>query len=217
MTSYHLEILNGAKCNKKNLEIFGRAHYSYINQIFGDQTVRDIIQEIMQKEGYKGTLIAEPQGEGTRFGDGFHHIVKFQKKTLCSANSGYQNNKIDKNDNLCQSYSLLNYLKIPFDKTPAEDATVEIKRNRQMAMIDMYRVIIIIPEFVKKFTKEVVHKDNNHLWEDSVDNKNVFYIIEKYKKGKQILENIEKVLDAWEDFGWMYFIEDGKCQANITY
>ena len=48
----HLDVLNG-DCTDDNLIIFSRAHYSYINQIFGDLSVRTIIQEIYKKKGLK--------------------------------------------------------------------------------------------------------------------------------------------------------------------
>jgi hypothetical protein len=44
--AYHLEAIEVPYCNNDNLIIFGRAHMSYINQIFGDETIRDIIQEV---------------------------------------------------------------------------------------------------------------------------------------------------------------------------
>ena len=33
-------------CSKINLEIFSKQHYTYINQIFGDKTIREIIKEM---------------------------------------------------------------------------------------------------------------------------------------------------------------------------
>ena len=51
MTSYDLDILKDSICSDKNLKIFSRAHMSYINQIFVDQTVREIIQEVWVKSG----------------------------------------------------------------------------------------------------------------------------------------------------------------------
>ena len=46
----HLDRLKG-DCTDDKLIIFSRAHYSYINQIFGDLSVRKIIQEIYNKKG----------------------------------------------------------------------------------------------------------------------------------------------------------------------
>ena len=34
-----------SKCEKINLELFSKQHYTYINQIFGDLTIREIIKE----------------------------------------------------------------------------------------------------------------------------------------------------------------------------
>ena len=33
-------------CSEINLEIFSKEHYTYINQIFGDETIREIIKEM---------------------------------------------------------------------------------------------------------------------------------------------------------------------------
>ena len=190
--AYHLEKIDHLLCSLKKLEIFDRAHLSYINQIFGDQSVRDIIQEIMPKPG---KLIFE-KGQG-EFAGSFHHMFtkstaksKSKKKSsdksldkdlVCSANAGYQNLSVDKNDNLCQSYSLLSYLQIPFDTTRSADATIQVKKDRQMVMIEMYRDILKNKKFIKAFSDDIVFEENDKLWEDTVDDENPFYIIEKYK------------------------------------
>jgi len=208
MASYHLEILDGTKASGKTLKIFGRAHYTYINQIFGDQTVREIIQEVW---GKPGKLVVEPAGENFEHSD--HHIFQPHKTKkhiiVCSAQAGYQNIDVDVNDTLCQSYSLLSYFGVPFDSTPSDEASTEIKRDRQMAMVKLYRKILKNPEFIKEFTEIVKNKKNNKLWEDSVDDKNVFYIIQHYKNAQPVLNNIQKVLNIWEAYGWMYFIGAG--------
>lgn len=207
--SYHLEKIEKPPCTDEKLAIFGRAHYSYINQIFGDQSVREIIQEVMKK---KGTLLVEKSGP--EFENSFHHVFKPAKRNsmvVCSANERYQNIDVDENDTLCQSYSLMAYLQIPFDKTPSADATVEQKHSKHLAMIAMYRDILKNENFVKLFSDELVFEKNNELWQDTVDNENEFNIIEKYKTGRKIIQVIEKVLSVWEKYGWMYFVGTGTC------
>ena len=210
--SYHLEKIEKMPCTTAKLEIFGRAHYSYINQIFGDQTVRSIIQEIMKKPG---KLVVEKSGP--EFENSFHHVFKAGKTKatiVCSANHGYQDIEVDINDTLCQSYSLMAYLQIPFDTTPSEDATMEKKHSKHMAMIAMYRRILKNKEFVKIFNDDLIFEENNELWQDTVDDTHTFNIIEKYKTGPKIIEVIEQVLSIWEKYGWMYFVGDGTCISN---
>jgi len=208
MSSYLKEI-DTLPCTNDKLIIFGRAHYSYINQIFGDITVREILQEIMKKPG---KLMVEESGP--EFENSFHHAFKAgnnDSETICSAMSGYQDISVDINDTLCQSYSLMSYLNIPFDKTPSNVATVEQKHSKHLAMIAMYRSILENEEFVKKISEELIHKDNNKLWRDTINEAKPVYIIKAYKTGANIINVIKQVIDIWEKYGWMYFIGRGKC------
>jgi hypothetical protein len=189
------------KLSEHDYHEFSRAHMSYINQIFGDITVRQIIQEIYPRSGSLAVLTSGPEFEYSH-----HHIYKKDGESVCSIEMGYQNTLIDVNDNLCQSYALMSYLDIPFDKTPSSTASVEQKRMKQMAMINMYRNILENKDFVKIFINEVVFEKNNKLWTDWVNRK--FYIIQKLSAAR-IIKHIKKVLDAWENYGWRYFVGDG--------
>ena len=40
------------QCDDHLLGLFSKNHYTYINQIFGDQTVREIISEIFPNKDY---------------------------------------------------------------------------------------------------------------------------------------------------------------------
>jgi hypothetical protein len=201
--AFHLEILETRGCSQKKVDIFSWAHYSYINQIFGDEKVRNLIQSIYVK---KGEIVAEP-GEGVYEGE-YHLVFKPQNRSkVCSVNAGYQNPNIDLEDTLCQSYSLMNYFGIPFDKTAADVATVEQKRSRQMNMIEMYRIILSNPVFVEEFKKNL-----NPIWIDQVDQDYPFKLVTRYRKTpNKIIENIHRVLNIWEAYGWMNFIGEGKC------
>lgn len=215
---YHLEILETYGCTPEKLTVFGRAHYSYINQIFGDEGVRNLIQDIYKKR-YPGKLVTEP-GVGA-FSRTHHHVYKpdgRKKEVVCSAVGGYQNIYVDKNDTLCQSYSLLNYLKRPFDKTPADTATVEQKYNRQIAMIRMYQSLLDDPKFIERFIAEFIHKEyvrkGPNAWIDYVNHSKSkqFNIIAQYLSTPlAIIENIRRVLRIWEAYGWMYFVGNGVC------
>ena len=131
-------------------------------------------------------------------------------KNICSVKLGYQNLNVDINDTLCQSYSLLKYLQMPFDETPSKTATIAIKKERQMTMINMYRIILNNEQFIKAFSEEIVFETNNTLWTDSVNHKKEFFMIKKFKNAVPIIKNIHRVLDIWEDYGWCYFVGNGK-------
>ena len=204
--SYHLEKIERLPCTNEKLIIFGRAHYSYINSIFGDETVRSIIQEVIKKSG---KLVVEKSG--AEFENSFHHIFKAGKtkaSIVCSAKERYQNIEIDENDTLCQSYSLMAYLRIPFDKTSSDEATVEQKRSKHMSMIDMYRDLLNNEKFVNLFNTDITYPEE---WVDSVDDTNEYPIITKYKTAPVILKVVERVLDVREKYGSMYFVADGSC------
>lgn len=185
-------------CDDELLEYFSLEHYTYINQIFGDETVREIISEVFPND--KFYFRAEP-GTG-EFEDSMHHIL-IEKKTnhrVCSANNGYQNMDVNKNDTLCQSYSLLTY----FNKNIDAD-----QKQRQMDMVDMYRNILSNGEFILKLDVVMITK-NKKLWRDYTK-KNEPYI--KMNK-KVILQKIFDVLDKWEEYGYWFFIGEGKCPSN---
>jgi hypothetical protein len=162
MQPYTLDILKDTTCTDGNLKIFSRAHMAYINQLFGDQTVRDIIQEVWAKPG---KLVVKESGAD--FENSHHHMFQPHKvKTnviTCSVEDGYQDLDTDVNDILCQSYSLMNYFGIKFDKTPSRIASVEIKRSRQLEMIKMYRKIIKNEKFLNGLEEIVKNKTNKKL------------------------------------------------------
>ena len=198
MKDYRLKLTESSQ----NYNEFSRAHMSYINQIFGDITIREIIQEIYPKNGTSLAVLSS----GPEFEYSHHHVYKIGDEAICSIEMGYQNVLVDINDNLCQSYALMSYLEVPFDKTPSSIASVKQKRMKQLAMINMYREILENKEFLKTFINDIVFVKNNKLWTDWVKRK--FYMIKKLSAAR-IIKHIKKVLDAWEDYGWRYFVGTG--------
>jgi hypothetical protein len=131
-------------CTNEILQKFGLEHYTYINQFFGDLTVRNMIQEVYPSKTY--TMEAIPAG--SEFDSGEHHILKKRKGLWCSVDTArIQDPRIHKNDTLCQSYTLLEYL----DKPIAKGLSVESQKERQMEMISLYREILSKKELLKKF------------------------------------------------------------------
>lgn len=187
-----------SKCTDEDLEKFSKRHFTYINQIFGDLTVRELITEVYPHEELEFAV----EETGIEFENTFHHILKYKKKadTVCSVDSGYQNIDINKNDTLCQSYSLLNYFGIKISRS---------QKKRQMDMIDMYREKLLSnSEFIKKLD-EVIHKGNSKLWIDFTNEgkKKVYLPMNKEK----ILDEIREVLKEWKKYGFHFFIGEGKC------
>jgi hypothetical protein len=72
---YHLEVLDIEYCSDSLLEIFSRAHMTYINQIFGDETIRGIIQEVYKK---RGKLVIHPSGP--EFENSVHHVYYYDSE-----------------------------------------------------------------------------------------------------------------------------------------
>jgi hypothetical protein len=133
---------------------------------------------------------------------------------VCSVEYGYQDLEVDVNDTLCQSYSLMAYLDVDFDGTPSKEATREQKYNKHLSMIKMYRMILANKAFVREFNKIVKDPDNEELWEDTVDEGQEFFMIEKYKRPAVLISKIKKVLEIWERWGWQYFVGDGTCEKK---
>jgi hypothetical protein len=165
---------------------FSRDHLSYVNQIFGDQTVRQIISEIWPSP-YKFHV----QEAGADFLFSNHHVLKLGGKLICSLKEGYQDIKTDLNDNLCQSYTLLTFFNISFSKS----MTFKAKKSRQLKMVAMYKQILSNRKFKTKF-KEILIPENLGLWTDYSTNKPL----------KVSFKKIHSVLNAWKKYGFHYFI-----------
>jgi hypothetical protein len=190
-------------CSDEKLETFSKDHFTYINQIFGDQTVRQIISEVFPNKKFDFNI----ENTGEEFEHSFHHILinKKNNEKICSVDNGYQNIFINKNDTLCQSYSLLTY----FNKNIVPD-----QKQRQMDMIKMYRKIISNKKFIR-ILDEIIYPDNNNLWIDftnvDANSSNKKYIT---MNKDLILQKINDVLNNWEEYGYWYFIGNGKCPST---
>ena len=224
-------------CSAEKLLAFSKRHYTYINQVFGDATVREIIQD-----SYPTAWKFKVAKAGRDFDNSYHHTVIDQETgdIVCSVMDEQQDLYKNINDTLCQSYSLLNYFEIPISND---------KKEKQMAMIQMYRDIIndnqegfyqyYEPEEKKKgkkpkfnFQKTIndeilTNPDNKELWKD-------FTVAEEVKKGKtgkkvekvihyvqmnkkKFFDNIKETLDEWEEYGYWFFIGKGECPTHATY
>ena len=199
-----------SKCTEDALKLFGKDHYTYINQIFGDLTVRQIIKEIYAPRDWN--FVAIPQTEG-RFRGSYHHVLEKKGKNgeiiqWCSVDEEFQVD-INENDTLCQSYTLLKYLNKPIDKN---------MKKRQMEMVKMYRNILKRDDFkkelrgmieiMKKKIKKIKRKNNPTLWKDYTYDKPEPYLNKDFDV---LYAEIQSVLEKWEKYGYLYYIKDGTC------
>ena len=110
---------NDSKCSQQKLDYFKWKHLTYINQIFGDAGIREIISEVYPNKCLEFRV--EKVTEGSGFEEGTdHHVLfdKIKKKRICSVDTlKIQNTNINKNDTLCQSYTLLVYFNRKIYKT----------------------------------------------------------------------------------------------------
>ena len=214
-------------CTAEKLARFSKDHYTYINQIFGDMTVRDIIHEMYPSQ--QKYVFAERD-----IGYGRHHFLRQGKREICSADMGIQNmgpndqRKQDKNDTLCQSYSLLLFMDkdIPkINNTDTLDEELRKKKSRQLDMIRMYRDILKRPDFHKKIKevlptmqdtmdriprKELPTEQENAVWMDYTQEP-LQPDVHPYVNLSKLFVNIKRVLKDWESFGHWYFIRKGNC------
>jgi len=195
------------ECTDKKLEDFSREHYTYINQIFGDMTIRQIISEIFPNKKYEFGI----EDNTTYFGEPtLHHILIDKTKpegenTVCSViDTKFQNPNKNRNDTLCQSYSLLTYL----EKDEGRDINTSHK-DRQIYMINMYRFIMSNQKFLSEL-KNVIHdKDNKNLWKDYFSDKDGG--INLNMENTVIVTKIRDTLKKWKAYGYLFFIGNGKC------
>jgi hypothetical protein len=196
-------------CTNGKLTLFSREHYTYINQIFGDETIREIIKEIYADRDWE--FVVEDANEDFEYSN--HHVLVKPDNSgkivkWCSVDEGLQNIVKNKNDTLCQSYTLMKYLNKPI---------VTNMKKRQMDMIRMYRNIIKretfqrelkgIIEVMRQKIRKNKKKNNQSLWKDYTDEP-ITYLHKTYKT---VYAEINSVLDKWEKYGYWFFIKTGVC------
>ena len=106
----------------------------------------------------------------------------------CSVESGLQNLRVHPQDNLCQSYSVMQYLTgIP----PGPKLTRELQEK----IIKMWEKILTIPAIREQIVYSVTQKHGGEYIMENIENRD-----------ETVLEDIQEVLDEWRDYGWKYFL-----------
>ena len=83
--------LSKSECTNPKLRIFSFEHFTYINQIFGDQTIREIIREVFPNKKY----LFGVQQTGEEFENSHHHVLieKKNKRSDMQRNSRISKSK----------------------------------------------------------------------------------------------------------------------------
>jgi hypothetical protein len=204
------------------LRKFGIRHYYYINQIFGDLTLREIITEEFESPG--GWTL-ETMVTGRDFEHSFHHYcTRYNKnETWCSVLEGIQNIRdIHPHDTLCQSYSVMKYM------GTISDTDTELTEELQKRMVEMWRMILNN----RKISEQIVHASKQYknyrelqglarakgiaasgktsaivarLKREGIDPYLIQNISPKERSG-ELIAKIRQVLDDWEAWGWQWFM-----------
>ena len=216
------------KCTAEKLEAFYNDHFTYINQFFGDITVRDIIHEMYPSQHKYDFAV-----ESAKNGGGLHHVLMHGTRKICSVDLGIQNTNKDENDTLCQSYSLLWFMDQPIPKIEKDDTLEEElfkKKSRQMQMIRMYRDLMKNKGFTREVTKVIQGMQDtmneyprgklpaekvNEVWMDYTQ-KPLKRGVRPYMNLDTLFANIRKTLNDWEAFGYWYFIRKGECPPIVV-
>jgi len=187
-------------CTERKLINFSKKHYTYINQIFGDISVREIIKEVYPNDKFNFVVLKANDIDNFE-NNSLHHVLEYVKsgRQLCSVQQKHQDLTKDLNDTLCQSYSLMNYFGIKISR---------VRRKKQEDMVRMYKTLLNNDEFVKKLNDDILtNKKNKKIWVDYT--KPTQYLDMNVNK---LIKNINTVLDNWNDYGYNYFIGDGDCK-----
>lgn len=190
-------------CTERKLINFSKKHYTYINQIFGDISVREIIKEIYPNDKFNFAVLKANDIDNFE-NNSLHHVLEYVKsgRQLCSVKQKHQDLTKNLNDTLCQSYSLMNYFGIKISR---------VRRKKQEDMVRMYKTLLNNEEFVKKLNDDILtNKKNKKIWMDySKPIKPPQYLDMNVNN---LVKNINTVLDNWNDYGYNYFIGDGDCK-----
>jgi hypothetical protein len=195
-TNYGLRSLKKRKRAERSqkLEKFSQDHYWYINQILGDQTLREIIAEQLPSDtGWK--LVTIPSGE--EFENSWHHVCKKRKKVWNSQTVGIQNIYDHPNDTLCQSYSVLKFLGL------IESGDVSLTKKIQTRMVAMWHGLLDN----EKIKEQIIHSVMEYTVKKSRGVNRRDYVMKNVApRGPKIITKIRQVLKDWENFGWEYFM-----------
>lgn len=172
------------------LRQFRLDHYKYVNQLLGDQTLR---QMIMDEFPSTDKLLLRTEFASDDFDGGHHHIVrqgKSRKPFYCSVESGIQNVIKHPLDTLCQSYTVAFYF---------NDISVDEKILTyavQTKMINRWSTILENPAIQEQIIFATQQKFRGKWVQELLDDN---------ERNETIILKIKTVLSHWFEFGWILF------------
>ena len=196
-----------------SLNKFSNDNYTYINQIFGDESVRKKIMKLYKHQTYK--LFAIPPSGVGEFADSDHHVINVNRKInpqICSVKMGIQNMSVNINDTLCQSYSLLLYLR-EFPEFSHLSITRGDSIGNQMNMIQMYRILLQDSRFTD-FLKDYISTYDVTWINYTLESEPLLKPLYSGVKSPKLIQKLNQVLDEWQDYGYNFFIGDPKTEYN---
>lgn len=194
----------------EDLVIFSKYMFTYINQVFGSEIVREEVQKIMKPRSEWEITKAIPADDNAFASgdDSEHHILrnKANKDVIwCSVEvEEYQDTDINQNDTLCQSYTLLK-LSGKLDKFKADPKDYSNHIAIQKEIIKMYRRIINDKKFTYLIDKVLEYVNIPEPWIDYTREKNPHL---KQLTGKEMIKIIRTTLHMWEKYGHLFLVGD---------
>ena len=212
----------------KDKQEFINRFYVYINQVFGDENVREKILDFFKLP--KKALVVK-SGTDRDLSSWTHHVAIDLKnnKIICSVEKGHQ--EIHSDDIACQSYSIYNTIiankKYILDKIKNRDQIEFVNSLKSLENSHKHKRLNIDGSFnlkrveiVKNNTDKIV---NLFLWllsqkfiMDEINDLNFERLKDDKKRliikegsGKYITDIIPKlviVLNDWKDQGYLYFV-----------
>lgn len=228
-------IKNNKKIEKEKLEIFSHLFQAYINQIFGDQSVRSVIYSIFgnkeHNKNYRFGLVEFNSGDNEWEKANEDHSVPKRK-------ASYYDDIVDKvkiddsDDNHHVLYDIVKekYIdsintegfKYQDQERDSEDSLCQtyslmkffnrrmnkdpIKKQKQMVVF--YRVLLKNKHFIQEIKEEIFYKKpfDQEVWEDEDEN---IIPTQNNKDFDKLKEKILDTLDKWDKYGYWYFIKNG--------
>lgn len=148
-----------------------------------------------------------------------HWVLKNKKyptKRHCSIEAGIQNIHDDSNDNLCQIYCVMDLLNVKLPKhLRKDDEEQKIAKHKQMVsglrkLINsngFVQFLQLKSEEIQNEFEDIDFHNNRETFADS--NYYDYYFITR-SKTLRLIKVLNNILDDWHNFGYRYFIGDGK-------
>ncbi len=134
-------------------------------------------------------------------------------KKLCSIESGIQNIHDDINDNLCQLYCIMKCLniKLPSNLGP-NDITQKI--NKHKLIVATIRDLVNRHDFKEMLQEKMTEIQEGFTEMDFLEREHYLMYETQTRNGNKrkthhLIDELNYILDDWENFGYKHFINDG--------